>query len=957
MVIRTLTNIQNKFSGIFQKLSIFIMFNFFSLLVYSQNGKLVGKVVSTTGEEIIGAVIMLEGTQKGAQTDFNGEYSIINIAPGKYNASCRYVGYNTKVSQVIISKNASTEQNFVIEEKSNVIQEVTITAKAKKENLNSLLIQQKNAASVSDGISAESIKRSPDKSTSDVLKRVSGASIQDNKFAIIRGLNERYNGAYINSAPLPSSESDRKAFAFDIFPSNMLDNLIITKTATPDQSGEFAGGLILVNTKSIPDENFQSISFGTGINSITTFKEKLDYNGGKFDFLGIDDGTRNVPASLPPRNSWPETREEKASAARLMPNDWATNKSTYSPNYSFQYTMGKNFKKNEKDIFGILFSLSYNKSYSWYETFLYAYDQANGNILETNLSDQTNSDRTLGGALFNVSYKINNKNSISFKNLYSINSEDRFIAREGFFFLNTIQPLGTQAKAFWFTSNNIYSNQLIGEHYIEKTKTKITWNASTGNVKRSIPGLRRMSRFANNGETYSANIALGPDFGVGTAGTYFYSNTSENINSFQADMTENVDLTKQFKNTIKIGYGYQVRKRDFLARKLNLAKYNQTGGGGIEFDDSLVNLPDDQIFNEKNIGILPNGKGGFLLEQIVNPYDAYDASSSIFSRYIMIDSRYKQRSRLVWGVRLETFVQKLNSTRDDRTPVNLNTTTSDFLPSLNYVYSISENQNLRLSYSNTVNRPEFRELAPFVFYDFGNRYTYSGNDSLVRCKVYNYDLRYELFPGRNQILSTSLFYKKFINPVEQKANPNYVREVTYINANSAVCYGAELEFRFILGALSKKETSILNDFTVFSNFAYIKSNVVINESDKTIDKDRQLQGQSPYVINSGIQFQNYKSGFSATASLNSVGDRIYIVGSINEPDLWEKGRTVLDFQVSKLLMKNKLEIRLNVKDVFAQKLVFYNDIDNNKRFNENPDLKIISRNFGQEVSFNISYKF
>jgi outer membrane receptor protein involved in Fe transport len=279
-------------------------------------------------------------------------------------------------------------------------------------------------------------------------------------------------------------------------------------------------------------------------------------------------------------------------------------------------------------------------------------------------------------------------------------------------------------------------------------------------------------------------------------------------------MTENVDLSKQFKNTVKIGYGYQVRNRDFLARKLNLAKYSQLGGGGIVFEDSLVNLSDEQIFNEKNIGLLANGKGGFLLEQIINPYDAYDASSSIFSRYIMIDSRYKQRSRLVWGVRLETFVQKLNSTRDDRSPVNLNTTTSDYLPSLNYVYSISENQNLRLSYSNTVNRPEFRELAPFVFYDFGNRYTYSGNDSLVRCKVYNYDLRYELFPGRNQILSTSLFYKKFINPIEQKANPNYVREVTYINANSAICYGAELEFRFILGALSKKETSILNDFTV-----------------------------------------------------------------------------------------------------------------------------------------------
>jgi hypothetical protein len=640
-----------------------------------------------------------------------------------------------------------------------------------------------------------------------------------------------------------------------------------------------------------------------------------------------------------------------------MPNDWATVKSTYKPNYSIQYTLGRNFKKNEKDIFGILFSLSYNKSYSLFETFLYSYDQANGNILETNLKDQTNSDKTLGGALLNLSYKINNKNSISFKNLYSINSEDRFIGREGYFYLNTAQPLGTLAKAFWFTSNNIYSNQLIGEHFIEKTKTKITWNASTGNVKRSIPGLRRMSRFANNGEVYSANIALGPDYGIGTAGTYFYSNTKENINSFQADLTENLDINKNYKNTVKIGYSYQVRSRDFLARKMNMAKYNQTGGGGVVFEDSLVNLSDEQIFNERNIGILSNGKGGFLLEQIVNPYDAYDASSAIFSRFIMIDSRLKQRSRLVWGVRLETFVQKLNSTRDDRTPVNLNTTTADFLPSFNYVYSLSENQNLRISYSKTVNRPEFRELAPFVFYDFGNRYTYSGNDSLLRCKITNYDLRYELYPGRNQIFSTSIFYKKFINPVEQKANPNYIREVTYINASSAECYGAELEFRVILSAFSKKENSVLDNFTIFSNFAYIKSNVIINESDKTIDKDRQLQGQSPYVINSGIQFQDFKSGVSATASLNSVGDRIYIVGSVNEPDLWEKGRTVLDFQVAKLLMKNKLEIRLNFKDVLAQKLLFYNDLDNNHKFNDNGDLKIISRNFGQEISFSFNYKF
>ena len=274
------------------------------------------------------------------------------------------------------------------------------------------------------------------------------------------------------------------------------------------------------------------------------------------------------------------------------------------------------------------------------------------------------------------------------------------------------------------------------------------------------------------------------------------------------------------------------------------------------------------------------------------------------------------------------------------------------------VYSLNEKQNLRGSYSETLNRPEFRELAPFVFYDFTNRYTYSGNDTITRCKIYNYDLRYEYFPGKNQLLSGSLFFKQFIDPIEQRSNPNNAREVTYVNASSAQNYGFEFEFRTLLSALFNTDSvAFLENTTIFSNYAFITSNVIVNRENKTIDQDRRLQGQSPYVLNAGIQYVNPKSGYSATVSLNSVGDRISIVGNVNEPSLWEQGRTVIDLQLSKTFLKKKLEIRLNAKDILVQDLLFYNDLNNNGQYDKDSDLKIISRNFGNEFSFSAAYKF
>jgi hypothetical protein len=937
------------------------IFTFLWIYSFSQTGKIAGRVISSKGEGLISAVVTISLGEftKPIQTDYNGDFKFNDLKPGKYRVVAKYVGFdNTVLENIEVIAGQTTPLNIVLFEKQKTLKDITIKGKVKKDNVSALLIMQKNAASVGDAISAEAIKRSPDKSTSDVLKRVSGASIQDNKFAIIRGLNERYNAAYLNGSPLPSSESDRKAFAFDIFPSNMLDNLIITKTATPDQTGEFAGGIILINTKNIPDENFQSFSFGLGYNNLTTFKEKITYKGGSLDFLGLEDGTRRVPKDLPALKNWPVDREGKAQAAKLMPNDWGSINSIFGTNVSLQYTIGKSFKIKTKDAIGLLFSLTYSSSPNKYDQYFYAYDQNDDNKIQTNLKDQNFNERILAGALLNLSWKINENNSVSFKNIYSINSEDRVVRRVGAFNLNQIDPLRTESNLFWFTSNQIITNQLNSEHFIPKTKTKVNLLFSNGNVDRLTPGMRRLLYTAGTGEKFQANIVSNADFASSTGGTYLYTTINENIKSAQIDFSQSFDFNKNFKNNLKVGLNFQTRNRDFFARKLNLAKYQQTGGGGVLFEDSLLYLNDKEIFLPQNIGILANGKGGFMLEQIINPYDAYDASANIFSRYFMVDTKIGARFRAIWGSRLETFYLKLNSTRDDRSPINLNTIKYDFLPSLNLVYSLNEKQNLRGSYSETLNRPEFRELAPFVFYDFTNRYTYTGNDTITRCKIYNYDLRYEYFPGKNQLLSGSLFFKQFIDPIEQRSNPNNAREVTYVNASSAQNYGFEFEFRTLLSSLFNTDSvAFLENTTIFSNYAFITSNVIVNRENKTIDQDRRLQGQSPYVLNAGIQYVNPKSGYSATISLNSVGDRISIVGNVNEPSLWEQGRTVIDLQLSKTFLKKKLEIRLNAKDILVQDLLFYNDLNNNGQYDKDSDLKIISRNFGNEFSFSAAYKF
>jgi outer membrane receptor protein involved in Fe transport len=938
-----------------------------SITIIAQTARISGKVINgVTGLSLANASITLVEKSKTVVADQNGVFNIGKLAPGTYSLKCTYIGFKDKIiEEIVVKEGESVMLTVSLEEKAGKADEVVVVAKAraKIETTAALLIAQKNSASVSDGITADAIKKTPDRNTGDVLKRVSGASIQDDRFAIIRGLNDRYNAAFINGAPLPSSESDRKAFAFDIFPSAILDNLVIYKTATPDRVGDFAGGIIDITTMAVSPQNFTTISFGTGVNSIATGKTRYssEMKGGK-DFLGLDDGTRAIPAGVV-KDVFSATVPEKAEMATLFGNyKWGIKSSTAAPNFNFQFIKGFNVPLKDKDFFSALVAVTYNRNFAlnYGERNTFDFNSTPGVPLyhRNKYVDSIYNNETVLALLGNVAFKLNNKNTISWKNNLSINTDNRLLKRIGAADADGDATFINRDVVRWFTSNQIFTSQLSGDHLIGEAKTKINWLASFSDVKRDIPNLSRTS-YIGVGNDLSAFFQSGIPDQLRGSGTMLFIKSNEDIKSLKVDVSQPYTLLKNKQQVLKAGAGYQFRSRQFNTKLLGLMPNYFSG-----FDFGLTLLPENEIFLPQNLGVTTPGKSGFLLDEGTIANSNYIASSALTHAYLMTDQRILKKLRFIYGVRWEQFNQKLNTTENgNSTSIVINTTKNDFLPSVNFVYSVTSKTNLRLSYSNTVNRPEFRELAPFLFFEYVSQNTISGYDSIVRAKVKNYDFRFEFYPGKAQLFSASAFYKDFTNPIELIFIPGITNQAVYVNATSANVYGIEAEFRTLLSTVfsSKNESGLLSKITISANAALMKSAVKIDRlfsiEPERLVTNRALQGQSPYLINSSLNYNDDKLGLSSTISVNRVGDRIYIAGIKNEiADIYEKARTVVDFQVVKFLMKRKLELKLTARDILAQNIIFYSDFDLNEKFNEN-DRIFSSYRAPKVLSFSATYKF
>ena len=816
--------LQHKIHTMQKYLAIFI-FCFTTNSFMSQTGRISGTINdSKTGETLPGATILIEGTARGASADFDGKFSINNVPAGKVTLVVSYISYTSKkISQVNVIANDVTNVNVLLEPSTSAdLQEVEVVVTLNKENNTALVLQQKNNASVSDGISAETIRRTPDRNTSDVLKRISGVTIQDDKFVIIRGLNERYNASYLNGSPLPSTEPDKKAFAFDLFPSNMLDNIVINKTATPDMPSEFAGGIVQINTKSIPEKNFVSFSAGAGYNTVTTGKTKIIYDGGKYDKFGFDDGSRNLPSQVPAlddKATWIGNKDQ-ARVATYFKNDWGYSQSKFAPNSSAQFATGYNFKLKEKDFLGVIFSLGYNSTQSLYTmqrteyNGIHVYDTDPNAVTRQNETfNKVYQTQTSTGALLNLACKINDNNTISLKNMATGYADNKFISADGINY-NDAPDIRNRITSRFFTANRIISSQLNGDHLLARSKIKIGWNGGISIVQRTVPDLRLMSYSKSafhdpsspdpKDTVYKADIANGQNAGPNYAGYRVYSKLNEKIQNAKIDVSRPFKLTESYKLDIKVGALYQDRVRDYSIRQFGLNQYSAPGVPSS--GDSLLHLPENEIFSAQNMSVTPLGTGGFKATEITHADDNYQAKSKLLATYGMAEVKFKDKLRLIGGVRYESYFQQVNVQYGKIDSVIVKSTVNDLLPSVNLIYNINEKLGLRLAYYKTLNRAEFRELAVTNWFDPETRLSVAGNAALTRCYIQNYDARFEVYPGRGQLFTVTGFYKYFNSPIERYMNPGNENQIYYRNANFATVYGGELEYRVNLGAILKKDS-------------------------------------------------------------------------------------------------------------------------------------------------------
>lgn len=903
-----------------------------SFSAFSQTGGIAGKVQDkSNGESAFNAAVTVLGQSKGTYTDFDGYYSIQGLAPGTYTITVQLLGYQkTSISGVKVEAGKTTKLDIALQTASEELGEITVTAEAVRNSVQAIQLTQKNSSVVLEGVSSEQIRRMPDNNSADILKRTSGTTVENGKYIIVRGLNDRYNLAMVNGAIMPASEPDRKVFSFDLYPTTMIENLFIYKTAQADLPAEFAGGLVQIETRNFPTEDYLRVSASTGMNLGVTFNKVQHYEGYGADNWGFVADERQLPQvdnTNAIRNRGPNAIEP----SKQFQNNWLPTDMTALPYLRFNISGGLKRDYGKSSLGGNL-ALNYSSKTTGRtirSTNIEVPDGAVGQetsfsrFLEDINREEINQSKNWG-ALLNLSYKIG-ANQFTVNNSYSIVSNDLFYIANGKEpnddLALTDREFRIRRYEFNYNTNQLRVHQLLGQHKIrlnEKGDFELDWGGSMSNIINEAPDLKRMRYFWN------PQVSETPRYQWATPATVkledggrFWSALEEDNNSFFGNLKFNYQLFNR-KQAIKVGGYYQTRDRSFNA---NVVGYTFSGN---QFNPDISLQPINQIFSTDNMSF----PDGIQILDITSASDAYNGTSENTAAYVMLDLNVTDWLRLTGGVRQEDFTQTLQSGLATQRPgtgtIDETYTYSNLLPSTNIIVKVDDKSNVRVSYSQAVSRPEFRELAPFSFFDFDFFMDKVGNQNLRQAEIQNYDFRYEYFLSRGQMVSLSAYYKNFDGPIElalRQAQDSYF--ITWQNSPEANNYGLELSWRFDFALFGA--TEYWQNWVFFGNYSWIRS--AISQQDQNGNPyERPMIGQSPFILNLGIDYHVEKWDADFILLYNTYGRRIVVTGNreLNLEPIWEHPRPLLDFRYRQQITE-KISVNVTWRDIINRAIIFYQD--------------------------------
>ncbi|MBW3467478.1 TonB-dependent receptor [Arthrospiribacter ruber] len=917
---------------------------------FAQSGTIRGVVSdAVTGETIIGANVRIEGTMMGVATGLDGDFEISRVEPGIYNIVVSFISYKSlRFEDVQVVAEKATVLNVELDEDLGDLGEVVVVASRETGNNIAIVSEIRKSLQVVSGISSEQIRLSQDGNAAQVMKRVSGVSIVDNKFVRVRGVDDRYNVVMINNSLAPTTQVDKRTFSFDLIPSENLDRMLIYKSASPEVPGDFAGGMIKVFTKNAPDEDFFSVGMGMGFRQNTTFQPYLQTEGSKTDWLGFD-SNRGLPANFPTTtelNSSGTGNPLRAEAGRMLRDNYNMEESTALPNGSLGFAVGKNWNIWGKRLSTLTSaSIAQDQQYFLAERNRYFFPVP-GQPTEKRdeYFDNTYMKFNEVGIMSNWMLRLNADNKIEFRNLFNQSGENETVFREGRDFIQ--RPNGARDYSFRYESRRLYSGQLEGTHLFNQESGKVNWVVGYNSLSHEEPDFRRLRTVRADvaGEDQFEIIAP-PSSSPQDLGRYYgYMNEQGLING--------VNFEKKFKGVekdrpriLRAGYLVDYKWRDFDARYITTFF---PGFHDQERGQELVRLPISEAFAPENY----SQGNGWLIQEGTRPNDQYDASTLVGAGYV--GGVYPiGKFNLSGGVRTEYSIQSLNSA-NDAGPVNVENIELAVLPSANVDYNFSDRSLLRLGYGKTVNRPEFRELAPFLYYSFEFIAGFFGNPDLQMARIDNIDLRYEFYPNEGETISVGAFYKFFKDPIERiQRNITETLSFSYDNADDATVYGVEVEARKSLSTVTS--VRYLRNLSVNVNASLIYSEVFLGDNVSFEANRRALQGQSPYVVNAALYYIDPISDFQASLAYNVQGPRIFVAGNVNNPSIYELERHAVDLTVSKTF-RERTTVKFGIQDLLNFQYRFYQDSNFDKKIDTSIDDPMYLWRKGTLFSLSLGYR-